>query len=153
MPSKDGWTLEREHDKITLGKKQYRNMEEWSRPCAVCAEKFFIYVRAGAQSVNSSFGLRTCKDHRGQRTGAVGSVANDEELAAVKKELDEAYEANLELMQQAGGVRKAIHETLGLSLLGDAIRYDTVKAAIESLKAKYELQAAVEATAKKLPWG
>ncbi len=69
MPTKDGWTHDRDHEKIKLGKKSYRNMEEWSRPCAVCGEKFSIFVTTGSEG-NSSFGLRTCKTHRGERGGA-----------------------------------------------------------------------------------
>lgn len=78
MPSKEGWTHDLDHDKITLGRKAYRNMEEWSRPCAVCGEKFSIFVRASGGVINSSFGLRTCKVHRGERPGAYGSAAPGE---------------------------------------------------------------------------
>lgn len=97
MPSKEGWTHERDHDKVTLGKKQYRNMEEWSRPCALCGNPFSIFVRTGAGELNSSFGLRTCKDHRGQKIPG-GSVTDGPEIealrmsnAVMKQELDGAY--------------------------------------------------------------
>lgn len=101
MPTKDGWSLEREHDKITLGKKQYRNMEEWSRPCAVCAERFSIHTRAGATS--SSFGLRTCKEHRG-RVLVAGEPGELERLkmenSTMRQELDPIYARNRELFEE-----------------------------------------------------
>ena len=105
MPSKDGWTLERDHNKITLGKKEYRNMEEWARPCGVCGEKFNIYVRANGGMVNSSFGLKTCKEHRGQKI--VGGVLDTEELEklrmannVMKDELDGLYARNAALFAE-----------------------------------------------------
>lgn len=162
MPSKDGWVNDREHDKVTLGKKQYRNMEEWSRPCAVCGEKFNIFVRANANAVNASFGLRTCKEHRGQRVGAAGVVISTEETDTLKKELAEAYEANAEMSSSAAGLRRFANEAFGLSLVGPAINYDSVTAAyakvygdMQELKArlaKYELAPAMEAVKNKLPW-
>jgi hypothetical protein len=96
MASKDGWTHDRDHDKVQLGKKQYRNMEEWARPCAVCGEKFSIFVRANS-GTNSSFGLRTCKVHRGERPGANGMAAPGEvdalrtANATMREELDGLY--------------------------------------------------------------
>ena len=116
MPSKDGWTLERDHNKITLGKKEYRNMEEWTRPCGVCGEKFNIYVRANGGMVNSSFGLKTCKEHRGQKI--VGGVLDTEELEklrmankVMKDELDGLYARNSALFAEVQ-ILKAENETL-----------------------------------------
>lgn len=98
MPSKEGWTHERDHEKITLGKKQYRNMEEWTRPCCVCGEKFAIYTRTNGDIINSSFGLKTCKPHRGERPG-VGGMADPGEVqrlraanATMTEELEGLYE-------------------------------------------------------------
>lgn len=159
MPSKDGWVNERDHDKITLGKKQYRNMEEWSRPCSVCGEKFAIFVRGNTNSVNASFGLRTCKEHRGQKTGAPGVVVSSEAVDALKKELAEAYDANMETMKTLGGLRRFANEAFGLSLIGDAINQESVMAAyskvygeLQALKAVHELKPALEAIKNKMPW-
>lgn len=142
MANKDGWNLERNHDKITLGKKQYRNMEEWCRPCAVCGEPFTIYVRASAGAVNASFGLRTCKDHRGMKPGVTGTLhgISSEEFDAVKQERDEAWEANLELLAK----HKAVFDDLQVA-----------KGEIASLRgrlAQYELPEAMAAAKNKMPW-
>ena len=127
MPSKDGWVHDRDHEKITLGKKQYRNMEEWSRPCGICAEKFSIFVRTNNNgTVNSSFGLRTCKQHRGEKiTG--GIVA-----------------ADMPAMETLKMANKCMTEEL-----------DGLYAENKDLKtrlARYELQPAMEAAQNKMPW-
>lgn len=74
MPTRDGWTMDREHEKVQLGRKSYRNMEEWSRQCVVCGTKFSIFTRQNAESINSSFGLKTCPEHRGQRPTGAGPL-------------------------------------------------------------------------------
>ncbi len=123
MPSKDGWTLDRQHEKVTLGRKQYRNMEEWSRPCCVCGDKFSIFTSMNAVNINSSFGLRTCEKHRGQK----GTNANmGDEFAQVLRERDEAWAMNAELMQQNGELRRRL--------------------------ATYELPAAFAELQNKMPW-
>lgn len=132
MPNKDGWTMDREHEKITLGKKNYRNMEEWSRPCAVCGAKFFIYTQAKASNINSSFGLKTCAAHRGQRPGAVQGLPDPNEFerlrtanANMTQELAELHPYNKELFEE-----------------------------VQRLKARlatYELQGAMEAQAERPP--
>lgn len=106
MPSKDGWTLEREHERVTLGRKSYRNMEEWSRPCAVCGEKFSIFTNMNSAGTNSSFGLKTCKEHRGQKVG--GGVIMGEEYAQILQERDEAWATNTELLTQNAELRRRL---------------------------------------------
>lgn len=96
--SKDGWTLEREHDKITLGRKQYRNMEEWSRPCSVCGGKFEIFTRTNGGQLNASFGLRTCKLHRGQR-----GTAQAPGVALPANELEQLRIENTNLRDECAG--------------------------------------------------
>ena len=75
--TKDGWTLVAIHQKIHLGKKDYRNMEEWKRPCRVCNQDFYIYTRENAVQVNAAFGLRTCKHHRGMSSGQVVPIVQE----------------------------------------------------------------------------
>jgi hypothetical protein len=148
MPSKDGWTNERDHDKITLGKKQYRNMEEWSRPCAVCGEKFSIFVRAAAGAVNASFGLRTCKEHRGQKTGAAGVLVSSEQVDELKKELAEAYEVSMNHMQEKGEIARKYEAAFA--------EIQALKAELHAFKSKHELGPAMEAAknnSKIFPWG
>ncbi len=126
MPTKDGWTHQRDHDKVQLGRKQYRNMEEWSRPCAVCGEPFSIFTRAnGSGVVNSSFGLRTCQSHRGERPGAVGTPATGE--------VEGLRTANATMREELDGL------------------YSVVRDLRERLS-KYELGPAMAAQAGKMPW-
>lgn len=160
MPSKDGWALECEHDKVTLGKKQYRNMEEWSRPCAVCGGKFSIFVRASAASVNASFGLRTCKEHRGQKLGTPGTAVFEQHeeleqlqtwaavwyrtLEHVQTKFPDATMQNIDeraaLLIQAADTMHANYQSLFEEL-------QVVKARL----ARYELQPAMQAMAR-MPW-
>lgn len=107
MPSKDGWTLELQHDKVQLGRKAYRNMEEWSRPCGVCGEKFSIFTRANEASPSASFGLRTCKPHRGQKIAGGTFVTIGPEIdglrmanAVMKEELDGLYVRHSDLFAE-----------------------------------------------------
>lgn len=132
MPTKEGWTHDRDHDKVTLGRKQYRNMEEWSRPCAICGTRFSIFTRTGAEYVNSSFGLITCKEHRGIKPEA-GSVVDYTELenlrafkSVTEEELAGVYMHNRELQAQVD--------------------------ALTTRLAQYELQPAMEKAQKEFPW-
>lgn len=157
--TREGWTEVREHDSIYLGSKQYRNMKEWSRPCAICGSRFSAFEKVGQVDANSRFSNRTCEAHRGLTTafdkgflawdaqngvmvpGIKCAAAGTEQLLTRLKEAEDGAAA---VAQQAGGVRKAIHEELGLSYIGDAISYDTVKAAIRTLKGEHELTSAVK---------
>lgn len=142
MPSKDGWTHDRDHDKVQLGKKQYRNMEEWSRPCAVCGEKFSIYVRGNAPGglVNSSFGLRTCRTHRGEKPGTAGMPAPGE--------VDTLRTANATMSEELTGLYARLREQ------GDTIDM------LQDMLSRYELGPAMAAAAAayvkpvqlKMPW-
>jgi hypothetical protein len=116
MPSKDGWTHERDHDKVTLGRKQYRNMQEWSRPCAICGEKFTIHVRASDDVVNSSFGLRTCKNHRGQKIGGGVVVATDEALRAAYLKLEETHSMLVERWEGLQPLYDELQQFYGVQL-------------------------------------
>jgi hypothetical protein len=140
MPTKDGWTLEREHEKVTLGKKQYRNMEEWTRPCAVCAAKFSIFVRAnGGGGVNASFGLKTCKEHRGQRLAGGSNV----DVKTLRDEMD-LLRSELDLT-----VSKFDYDALLAKHKAQFEELQVLKARL----AKYELQPAMEEMQNKFPWG
>lgn len=165
MPSKDGWTLERDHDKITLGKKQYRNMQEHSRPCGVCGEKFSIFVRASAPSVNASFGLRTCKDHRGQKLGTAGTAVFEQHEELERLQAWEAvWHKALRFVQ--GRCPEATMLNIDECLVAGFATADKqfqenskFKAEIHALKLKlepYELRPAMEAAknnSKDFPWG
>lgn len=63
--SRDGWTHRADHDSVYINGKQYRNMQEWTRPCVVCGEAVTAYEKKGMVDASSRFGNRTCKNHRG----------------------------------------------------------------------------------------
>jgi hypothetical protein len=132
MASKDGWTLEREHDKVQLGKKQYRNMEEWTRPCAVCAEKFSIFVRTNGAGVNASFGLKTCRQHRGQLSAAAAGPGV-ENIAALRAE-NEKLKTQLQNVNSYCASLERVHKE----------QFEELQV-VEARLAKYELQPAMEA--------
>lgn len=137
MPSKDGWNHNRDHDKIRLGRKEYRNMEEWTRPCAVCGEAFSIFVRANGNGlVNSSFGLRTCQKHRGEKPG-VGGVPAPGEFDALRT-------ANATMREELDGLYVRLREV-----------FEELQVCKAKLSA-YELQPAMAAikceAVQKLPW-
>ncbi len=143
--NREGWTRVAQHDSVQLGGKQYRHMEEWSRPCAICETKFSVYEKSGQVDANSRFSNRTCEAHRGllpafekgfiawdKDAGTMtagyacsGAVANDD-LATVTKERDEAWEMNVELMTELGKLKARL--------------------------AKYELQPAMQSISEKMPW-
>lgn len=128
MPSKDGWTHERDHDKVTLGRKQYRNMEEWSRHCCVCGDKFFIHVRQNETgALSSNFGLRTCKEHRGQKVAGGG-----DEYAQILQERNEAWTLNAQLMQDNAELRKRLAVYELPAALGQLQNVTTTNGALHS---------------------
>jgi hypothetical protein len=150
MPSKDGWDHDTDHERITLGKKTYRNMEEWSRPCGVCGTRFSIYVRTNATAVNSSFGLKTCKEHRGQKIG--GGVLDSGAVEELRAEL----KGMQELLAEWSAVWKTCHPLLKPYGLGGVDTFARAVQAMHARLAAYELPAAMaQAEAgieKKMPW-
>ena len=63
--TREGWTLKTDHESVQIDGKQYRNMREWLKPCAVCGSPITMFDKQGATTLNSGFGMKTCKDHRG----------------------------------------------------------------------------------------
>jgi hypothetical protein len=165
MPSKEGWTHECDHEKITLGRKQYRNMEEWTRPCGVCGNPFSIFVRTNATAINSSFGLKTCKEHRGQKLGTAGTAVFEqhEELERLR-EWEEVFHRALRLVQKKLGphaTMSKMDEHIAL-LIEAADEVFTEATRMRAELAKYELQPAMVEAQKvtamngalpnKMPW-
>lgn len=158
--SRDGWTHERDHESIQIAGRQYRNMKEWSRPCSICGTKYSVFEKSGAVDANSRFGNKTCDQHRGlvpafekgfiawdpERSVMVAGpkCAGGVDAGEMYSRMKEAEDGAAAVAVQAAGIRKAVHEQLGLSLIGDAINYDSVTAAIQALKAKYELGPALK---------
>lgn len=153
MASKEGWNLEGTHDKITLGRKQYRNMEEWSRPCGICGVRFSIHVRQAAGTINSSFGLRTCKEHRGQKIGGPAMIAFEqhEELERLQNWENTFFEV-LRLVQTKMPDATMTNLRERVAMLIKAA--DDVYAAYQALRVQHELAPAMaaQATQNKMPW-
>lgn len=171
--TRDGWTHEHDHDSIQIAGRQYRNMKEWSRPCAICGVKYSVFEKAGSVDANSRFGNKTCEQHRGLlQAFDKGYIAWDKERGVMvagekcaggvnagelQERMKEAEDGHAVTLHAFGQVRKAVHEQLGLDLLGDAINYDSVTQAIKALRGEHELGAAMlNASAmlhkNKMPW-
>lgn len=159
--SREGWLHVTDHSSVYLQGKQYRDMKEWSRPCAVCGAKFSVFEKAGTIDANSRFSNRTCDAHRNllpavekgyivwsataggmiagtMCVGAIGAVpVPNEELAELKKELAAAYSVSMDHMQEKGVAVRAL-ETLRKD-------YDKAMAELHAFKTQYDLQPAMEA--------
>lgn len=143
------------------------------KPCAQCNTNMTIDVTREAlrgDKKNSGLLLKRCAGCRNISRADVGrsrphvagqqvrpAVSVDPEMnlriVELEKMLKEAEETVAAVAEQAGGVRKAIHEELGLSLMGDGITYATVKSALTKLKGTYELSSALKlASENKMPW-
>lgn len=149
MPTKDGWTHDSDHDKLTLGAKTYRNMQTWSRPCGVCGERFAIHVRSNGDVVNSAFGLKTCKAHRGQKIN--GAAINHERVAELEKELADAYETNLENLARI----KSLFEELQVckaKLAGYELSGAMALVAENSLDTKSSANGKINGESLTMPW-
>lgn len=142
------------------------------KACAQCGDEMILDVTRAAiigTAKNAGLHLTRCAKCRGQskndaptsrptvlepsqpvqRFEVVDEGGLSARIAELEQELKEAYDGAADIAQQAGGVRKAIHEQLNLSLLGDGITYETVTAAIRALKGEHELPAAMQQTAEK----
>jgi hypothetical protein len=117
----------------TIGKKTYKDLVEFFRPCATCAEPFSIFVTskiAGGQADSNSFGLKNCPKHRRNKSGAEGD------------EVDTLRMANQVMSEELKGLYGRDKEQF---------------AEIQALKARlatYELAPAMAKVAvqNKLPW-
>ena len=63
--TRDGWSLKTDHQTVQIDGKQYRNMREWIKPCAICGAHITMFDKQGATALNSGFGMKTCTAHRG----------------------------------------------------------------------------------------
>lgn len=153
--SREGWLHVTDHSSVYLSGKQYRDMKEWSRPCAVCKAKFSVFEKTGTVDANSRFSNRTCDAHRNL-------------LAAVEK-------GYLVWSEAAGGMvtgtacvgvvgavgadelerLRMMVATMKEELTGLYARDKGHFAEIQQIKsrlAKYELPAAMAAMQSKMPW-
>lgn len=80
---------------VTIGKKTYKNLIEFTRPCQTCNEPFPIYVTskiANGHADSNSFGLKNCPAHRRNRT------ATDEQ------EIETLRTANVTMREELTGL-------------------------------------------------
>ena len=157
----DMWTKLEIQNSVTRNGVQYRNMQAWQRKCALCDIDFIEYM-PGRAPADVPPSVTTCEEHRGapngitagwlawdgknvvpgkrMKIGAAGvAVSSDDagEVAALKKELAEAYEGSMEHMQEKGiAVRK--YQTV-------MEENSKLKAELHALKAVHELKPALEA--------
>jgi hypothetical protein len=87
-----------------IGKKNYKNLTEFSRPCVTCGKPFSIFVTpkiAAGISDSNSFGLKNCEEHR---RSAVRDVGDIEALRSanntMRLELDALYRTVGELRER-----------------------------------------------------
>lgn len=131
--SREGWLHVADHNSVSLQGKQYRDMKEWSRPCAVCGTKFSVFEKSGTVDANSRFSNRTCDAHRNllpavekgyivwsashggmiAGTACVGSVAgtavqDGADVEALKKENKEYAEAIIENLADIGRLKREL---------------------------------------------
>ncbi len=127
MRDRTPWTQKPDTGPIRLGRKTYKNLVEFTRPCATCAEEFSIFVTAvvaDGRSDSNSFGLINCEKHRKSKL----IHADVETLMAnntMKQELEGLYARNKELTE-----RLAKYELqpamAGLGLLQEKVRMGDV---------------------------
>jgi hypothetical protein len=80
---------------VTIGKKTYKNLIEFTRNCQTCNEPFPIYVTskiANGHADSNSFGLKNCPAHRRNRT------ATDEQ------EIETLRTANVTMREELTGL-------------------------------------------------
>lgn len=95
MHDRTEWTRGQAGD-IKVKNRTYKNLVEFSRPCATCQKPFSIYVTnkiAGGHADSNSFGLKNCPEHR--RNKATGDLSDVEALrmanSVMKQELAGLY--------------------------------------------------------------
>lgn len=161
MNAKMEWTKLDDRGSLVSKDKQYRNLHTWKGKCALCDVEFITHT-PGSSPADKVPTITTCDEHRGapkaieggwaawdgknvvpgrrMKIGAAGVTTDTGDVAALRQELKEAYDASFEHMTEKG----------------IAIRnYKTVMEENQVLKArlaKYELQPAMEAAKNKLPW-
>lgn len=116
----------------TIKGKSYKELTEFTRPCATCGEPFSIYVTkkiANGHADSNSFGLKNCEKHRRNKP----AVDNDE--------IEELKRVNAVLLASLADAEKLVAQAY---------------AELDALKAKYELPGALQRTAEaskeKMPW-
>lgn len=116
MRDRSEWTEGRtgEHK---IGKKTYKALTEFTRPCVTCGERFSVFVTkkiADGLADSNSFGLKNCEKHR--RTVNAAEVAHAETTSmansVMKAELDGLYSRNAVLEKQNADLkaRLAVYE-------------------------------------------
>lgn len=112
--------------------KTYKNLVEFMRPCATCAENFSIFVTpkiAAGHADSNSFGLKNCEKHRRSS------------IRKAEPELEKLRMANAVMKEELSGLYGRLSEM-----------FDETQR-LKARLAKYELQPAMEAQAAlTFPW-
>jgi hypothetical protein len=158
------WTkLENKNSLMQKGT-QYRNMQAWSRPCALCKKEFVAYT-PGNSPADKAPTVTTCEEHRGAPNGIsygwlawdgknvvpgpkmkTGGAVDSEELAEAKALAAEYAEGAMNELQRSGVLKRENDE-----LKAKLARYE-LQPAMQQAKPfnAHELLAAE--TAQKMPW-
>lgn len=131
MHDRTEWRQGQEGTKVINGR-SYKNLTEFTRPCAACGERFSIFVTekiALGHADSNSFGLKNCEAHRRSKT-----TVSDDTLQT----------SNQTMREELAGLYQRDKEQF---------------AEIQTLKARlaaYELQGAMVGVANgaqnKMPW-
>lgn len=115
MHDRSKWTIGTTGDHVIKGR-TYKNLTEFSRPCAACAKPFSIFVTsriASGFADSNSFGLKNCPEHR-RNSAASGVDVEALRMAnnVMKQELEGLYARDTGLFaeNQALKARLATYE-------------------------------------------
>lgn len=153
-PLPDGWSGGEAVTKYWKG--NYAHLFRLTRQCNKCGVTITLDVSKRAltgEARNAGLKIVNCGECRakhkaggpGSRGGrsrpivvqpAEGEGPTQAAIDELKRELEECRADNIETSDDHGALRKAIHEELGLSLIGSAINYSSVKMAIAELRGK-----------------
>lgn len=93
MHDRTEWTRGTANE-VKVKNRTYKNLVEFSRPCATCEKPFSIFVTkkiADGHADSNSFGLKNCPDHR--RNKPIGEAGDAVQMAnnTMKEELAGLY--------------------------------------------------------------
>lgn len=117
MHDRSEWTRGTAGPKV-IGSREYKNLIDFSRPCAACGEPFSIYVTAkiaNGHADSNSFALKNCPQHRRNRS------------AADNNELETLRTANVTMREELTGLYEQVR-----------LQFEELQVAKAKL-AKYEL--------------
>lgn len=125
MHDRTGWIKGTSGTKVLKGR-TYKDLTEFSRPCATCNQPFSIFVTskiAMGHADSNSFGLKNCEDHRKNKTAAQSDETDALRMAnrVMKEELAGLYDRDRNQFAeiQALKAKLAGYELQGAMLAAD----------------------------------